>query len=102
MSEQLVIEPARFARERGQRAGTLAPARLPRLAESLGDAAGSVGYSVAGYMNERGFPTLHVEIDAALHLRCQRCLGSLAQQVRSQREIVLVPGADEFAQRDDE
>jgi uncharacterized protein len=61
-----------------------------------------VRYLVSGYVNERGYNALHLELDGELSLRCQRCLGPLSQPVHSEREIVLVPGADEFAQREDE
>jgi uncharacterized protein len=98
----LVIEPAKFARERGQLAGSLELAALSRVAELLFDSTGTVQYAVSGYVNARGYNALHVRLDAELSLRCQRCLGPLQQPVHTKRDIVLVPGADEFAQRDDE
>jgi uncharacterized protein len=104
MSEQPVIEPAKFARGRGRVSGTLCLNSLARVADLLSDAGGEgeVGYQVSGYVSDRGFPALRVELHGQLSLRCQRCLGPLPQHVQSQRDIVLVPGADEFIQRDDE
>jgi uncharacterized protein len=102
MFEQPVIEPARFARSRGRLEGTLQVAQLPRVADLVFDGAGTVRYVVSGYVDDRGYSALHVELDGELNLRCQRCLGPLSHTVRSEREIVLVPGADEFAQREDE
>ena len=102
MSGQLVIEPARFARGRGQLTGSLEVAALSRLADLLFNSGGTVEYAVSGYVNGRGHNALHIELDGQLDLRCQRCLGSLVLPVHAQRDIVLVPGADEFAQRDDE
>jgi uncharacterized protein len=104
MSEQPVIETAKFARGRGRVSGALSLNSLARVADLLSDAGGEgeVAYEVTGYVSDRGFPALHVKLDGQLILRCQRCLGPLPQHVQSVRDIVLVPGADEFAQRDDE
>lgn len=101
MPDQLVIEPGQFARARGRLAGTLEAGTLPRLADALFDTAGAVGYEVRGEVNERGRAVLHIALDGSLDLRCQRCLGRLAQQVRTRRDIVLVPDADEFVQGED-
>jgi uncharacterized protein len=107
MSDQPVIEPAKFARGRGRVSGALTLNMLPRVADLVSEASatgggGTVGYHVSGYVDERGYPALHIELDGDLTLRCQRCLGSLPHRVQSERNVVLVPGADEFAQRDDE
>ena len=115
MSGQLVIEPAKFARARGELAGSLAVAALSRVADLLfdtgsdsgssdsgSDSGGTVRYAVSGYVNERGYNALHIALDGEINLRCQRCLGSLVLPVHTERAVVLVPGADEFAQRDDE
>ena len=102
MFEQPVIEPGRFARMGERLSGKRDLSGLPRVADLLSEAGGEVRYAVSGYVNERGYSALHVELDGKLSLRCQRCLGPLLQSVQARREIVLVPGADEFAQRDDE
>jgi uncharacterized protein len=108
MSEQLVIDPARFARDRARLTGVLAAAALPRLsdqlegADQLQGAGGEIGYQVDGFVSERGHPGLHLQLDGEIELRCQRCLGALRARIESRRDVVLVPGADEFAQRSDE
>jgi uncharacterized protein len=102
MSEQLVIDPARFARERVRLTGSLAVASLPRLADQLHGAGGSIAYQVEGFVSERGYPGLHLELDAEIEVQCQRCLGALPTRIESRRDVVLVQGADEFAQRSDE
>jgi uncharacterized protein len=132
MSGQLVIDPARFARDRAWLSGSLAAADLPRLAEQLG-LAGQLGlarqpdagrgdarsadvgnaetrqasawgirYEVAGHVDARGHPALTLQLDGTVALRCQRCLGVLPVPIDARREIVLVSGADEFAPFDDE
>jgi uncharacterized protein len=125
MSEQLVIDPARFARDGARLTGALVAATLPRLSEQLQreqlqradplpgadqlqdadllqGAGGEIGYRVEGFLSERGHPGLHLQLDGEIELRCQRCLGALRTRIESRRDIVLVPGADEFAQRSDE
>lgn len=102
MFEQLVIEPARFARDGRQLRGALAVASLPRLAEQLDGSGGAVDYEVVGYVTAKGHPALHLTVAADVDLVCQRCLGRLNQRLESQRDIVLVPDADEFAQVNDE
>lgn len=103
MLEQLVIDPARFAGDRARLTGSLATAGLPRLADQLGDdEGGSIRYAVDGFNTPRGQPALRVKLDGALSLRCQRCLGPLPYRLDTQRDIVLVEGADEFAQSNDE
>ena len=114
MSEQLVIDPARFAREGARLTGALAAAALPRLAEQLQradqlqgpdqlqGAGGEIGYRVDGFLSERGHPGLHLQLDGEIELRCQRCLGALRARIESRRDVVLVPDVDEFAQRSDE
>jgi uncharacterized protein len=98
----LVIEPGKFARSRNRLAGAMQVASLPRVADLLFDSGGTVRYAVSGFVNARGYSALRVELDAELSLRCQRCLGRLLQPVHTERDIVLVPGADEFSQREDE
>ena len=102
MSEQFVIDPARFARERGRSTGSLTAAALPRLADQLHGAGGSIAYQVEGFISGRGHPGLHLELDGEIEVRCQRCLGALRTRIECQRDVVLVQGADEFAQRSDE
>ncbi len=116
MSGQLVIEPAKFARSGGRRAGRLTLAELPRVAQQLvelglsselgsgrsQEPGASVDYEVSGFVSARGYPGLHVTVAGTIVLQCQRCLEPLPVPLAAQRDIVLVPGADEFAQVDDE
>jgi len=112
MSGQLVIDPVRFARDRVRLAGSLGAADLPRFSEQVGldpaegERAGAgdwrIGYEVAGHLDDHGRPALWLKLDGIVPLRCQRCLGVLITRIDSQREIVLVAGADEFASFEDE
>ena len=102
MSEQLVIDPARFARDRARLTGALAAGALPRLADQLHAPVGAIAYEVDGFISERGHPGLHLKLDGEAEVRCQRCLGALRTRIESRRDVLLVSGADEFAQRQDE
>lgn len=102
MSEQLVIEPARFARERLQLGGSLKISALMRLAEAAQAGSGEASFEVQGYITAKGYSGLHLTVSAVVGLSCQRCLERLEQRIESRRDIVFVPGADEFAQPDDE
>jgi len=102
MSEQLVIDPARFAREGRRLRGILKVDALPRLAERVQDGSGEAAFDVEGYTTAKGHGGLHLAVSAVVALACQRCLEPLSQRIESRRDIVLVAGADEFSQSDDE
>ena len=102
MFGQLGIETAKFTRERARLEGDLSLAQLPRLAQQLFDLVGSIGYSVDGYVTDRGDPALAVRIAGSVNLRCQRCLGRLPLAVKLRRDFVLIRGADEFEPRSEE
>lgn len=78
MSYQHVIEPSVFAREAGLLQGSLPIADLPRVLDALAETAGTIGYRVEGRISEQGRPQLLLQLDGALCLLCQRCLGSVA------------------------
>jgi len=63
---------------------------------------GEAAYDVDGFVTAKGHSALRLKVSAAVGLECQRCLERLEQLVESRRDIVLVPGADEFAEPDDE
>ena len=100
--EPLVIDPARFARDRSRVAGELSLSRLPRLGDLLFDREGAVSYTVEGYTSAQGQPTLRINVTAVLAVRCQRCLERLALHLNLRREIVLVPQAGELDSAADE
>jgi len=102
MSEQLVIEPAKFATARGKLQGELAVASLHRLRDELHDGAGSLAYRIEGLLNAKGQPALELEISGEVHLRCWRCLGSLDHHLRSRRTLTLLADLNEFAPFQDE
>jgi len=63
---------------RGERVeGELELARLPRLAESLLDTAGTLRYVVKGLVDGDGHPAADLSLRGRLRLECQRCNASL-------------------------
>jgi uncharacterized protein len=100
--EPLIIDPARFARDRSRVAGELPLSRLPRLGDLLFDREGAVSYTVEGYTSAKGQPALRINLTADLAVHCQRCLERLPLHLNVRREIVLVPQARELESAGDE
>ena len=102
MSDQLVIDPAKFARGRNELRGDLQAAHLPRVVPELFDGEGGVGYAVSGFVTAKGEPALRLELNGRLALRCERCLNRLDFALDTRRVIVLAQGLDEFTPVGDE
>lgn len=107
--DPVIIDPRQFARERATVSGSVAAAKLRRVAELLYDTASTSGqqgsmihYRVTGHVTPKDQAALRLDVNGELELRCQRCLERLPFPLALQREIVLVAGADEFAQSEDE
>ncbi len=74
--------------------GEVAVAELIRLADSLGDRGGNLGYRLVGSVDGRQRPRLQLEVAGTLSLKCQRCLGNLPYAVAVDSSLlVLVEGA---------
>jgi uncharacterized protein len=78
--------------------GAVPLAELPRLAPLLTSSEGEAAFALAFYTDAERRPTVKVTVHAKLPLRCQRCLGSMRQEVSSDSVLVVVSGTDE-AQR---
>lgn len=104
MSDQLVIDPAKFARGRSELRGQLRLAELPRVVPELYDAdyGGIVDYTVSGFETAKREPALRLGLSGSFGLRCERCLNRLEFALDVQRAIVLAQGLDEFTPVDDE
>lgn len=90
----MAIDSLEFARRHGTLSGRLQLGTLPRLAEVLFDAAGSLEYEVSGETaGKEAF--LVLKLAGLLRLTCQRCLGApleFALSVRS-RVMLVEPGS---------
>ena len=89
MSHQPVIDGFEFASAGATQAGLLPLSGFPRLKDVLVSDAGEVAYTLGGVRDERGRPSLRLSVQAALQLRCQRCLEGLAYEVDTVELLVL-------------
>ncbi len=82
---RVIPDPFRFAAESRSIAGELAVADLIRLSDALASSEGVLVWRVSGSMVEgaEGLEArLRLQVDGALQLRCQRCLGGLEWPLR--------------------
>ncbi len=96
MSHQPVIDGFEFATAGATQEGTLPLSSFPRLQDVLVSNAGEVAYALKGVRDERARPSLQLSARATLQLRCQRCLGPLAHEVRAEALLVLASSQAEI------
>jgi len=96
MSHQPVIDGFEFATAGATQEGTLPLSSFPRLQDVLGSDKGEAAYTLSGVRDERGRPSLRLEVHAMLSLRCQRCLGPLSHEVESDEILVLAASQAEI------
>jgi uncharacterized protein len=89
MSHQPVIDGFEFASAGATQQGVLPLSGFPRLRDMLASDEGEVAYQLKGMRDERGRPSLRLRVDGELLLRCQRCLGPLAFEVKADELLVL-------------
>jgi uncharacterized protein len=100
MSGRPVIDSLEFAREGRHIAGEVAVVNLGRLHDQLAETAGTLQYDLAGGIDPRGRPQLRLAVRGSLQLRCQRCLGALAEPLDVASDLLL--GDEEQAAADAE
>lgn len=91
-----VIDSPDFARNGGSLSGSVAVARLSRLADQLADQAGSLAFELRGMRDEEGKSFLSLRITGNLNLRCQRCLSPLPYPVAIDTRLMLVGPGEEW------
>ena len=89
MSHPPVIDGFEFASAGATQQGVLPLSGFPRLRDMLASDKGEVAYQLKGMRDERGRPGLRLQVDGELQLRCQRCLGALAFEVKADELLVL-------------
>lgn len=87
MDRQLIIDPLRFAHERGQIRNALNVAEMQRLRDGLYSVDNIVEYALSGEFGDK--PLLRVEIFGSLVLQCQRCLGPLAFRLAVDNTLIV-------------
>ena len=96
MSHQPVIDGFEFATAGATQEGTLPLSSFPRLQDVLVSDAGEAAYALKGVHDGRGRPSLQLSVRGTLQLRCQRCLGPLAHEVRTESLLVLASSQAEI------
>jgi uncharacterized protein len=89
MSHQPVIDGFEFASAGATQQGVLPLSGFPRLRDMLASDEGEVAYQLRGVRDERGRPGLRLRVDGELQLRCQRCLGPMAFEVKADELLLL-------------
>jgi uncharacterized protein len=89
MSHQPVIDGFEFASAGATQQGVLPLSGFERLRDMLASDEGEVAYELKGVRDERGRPSLRLRVAGTLQLRCQRCLGPLAFEVKADELLVL-------------
>jgi uncharacterized protein len=91
----------RLARERGTVEGTVDAAELPRVSDRLAATTPApIAWRIAGTVDASGRPALTVDLDGAVSLECQRCLGPLVWPVALQTELLLARDEADLARLD--
>lgn len=96
MSEQVAVDSLTFARGAEALRGKIPVADLLRLRTYLYSTAGVIKYELRGTVNSRGKPQLHLAIQGRICLKCQRCLGELAQDVDRVCDLLLIENQNDF------
>ncbi len=95
MSQQIVIDVQSFTRGGKTLQGEIPVARMERLHDLLTDIGGSLAYRAEGSTSREGRPQLRLEVEGALPLCCQRCLGPIGHAVQLVSVLEFVPSLTE-------
>lgn len=102
MSEQVRLDPLKFARDGASLHGKIAASQLPRLRNALASEAGCVEYRLEGANSQEGKPQLVLWLQGEIHLTCQRCLEPMPWPVQTLSRFVLVASEAELGKVEDE
>jgi uncharacterized protein len=94
------LDAFRLARERGVVAGSVDPHRLPRVSDVLAAGPARVEWRIEGTADAAGRPALGIEVNGAVALTCQRCLGEFEWPVDERSEVLLAHDEREAAELD--
>jgi uncharacterized protein len=88
--DEFVIDAFEFSRLKERREGDVAISRLTRLvAETAGQAAASLHYSVLGGADAYGHPQLLLSVSGTVSLLCQRCMTPFDFAIASESAVLL-------------
>jgi uncharacterized protein len=98
MFEPTEIDPLRFCRLAQHWETGSGLAGFPRLNDEFTQ--GELYCRVRGRIDRHAGCVLHVEVRGELDLTCQRCLGTMTQEISIERDIFLARDEAELARRD--
>jgi len=102
MSELATIDALRFAQEHQRLVGSLPLAGMQRLSDVLLDTAGRADFKLTGGVDRNSKPTIEVEVEARLPMRCERCLDRLDFELKRSTRFLVVPDAEALPEFEDE
>jgi uncharacterized protein len=91
----------RLAASRGELAGRVDPAKLPRLDDRVAGSGGHVDWTIRGTQDAEGRPALAIDLDGVVPLTCQRCLGVVDERVGQSTLLLLARDDDELVRLDE-
>lgn len=94
----LLIDVFNLAKTAAERTGELPIAQLTRMQSDLIDTQGALTYRVSG----EPAALLHIEVQGALNMTCQRCLEPLVQPIDVNNTLHLVASEAELDSEEDE
>ena len=100
-SPQSRFDAFKLAARSGELAGTIDPARLPRLGERVAEAGGSIAWRIRGGEDGQGRPALTVTVAGEVPVTCQRCLGTMRQPVVQETQLLLARDEAEMVRLDE-
>jgi uncharacterized protein len=90
MSNPILIDPLKHAREGRQIAGKLPVSGLDeRVLTELVDTNGEVSWTLTGFVDQQRRPALRIRLDARLSVPCGRCLQPLAVELGGDSVVTL-------------
>ncbi|MDF0606020.1 YceD family protein [Neisseriaceae bacterium TC5R-5] len=99
MSNPILIDPLKFAREARQLSGKLLVSSLDgRVQADLASSGGELEYTLLGFRDELHRLSLRLTLSVALELRCQRCLETLSYPLRTDAVITLFTQQEKLEQ----
>jgi uncharacterized protein len=92
----------RLARDRAQLEGDVDAVTLPRIADRLVEDRAPLHWRIRGTRDALGRPALALDVEGALPLECQRCLGVYHWPVDQHSEVLIARDAAEVARLDND
>ncbi|TAK41030.1 MAG: DUF177 domain-containing protein [Betaproteobacteria bacterium] len=97
MPQLPLIDGFEFARSGSRQSGDCAAKDFRRLLGALYTPEGTIHYELQGLPQELGRPALRLRVAGRLQLICQRCLGPLPFELRSETQLLLFAEQAELA-----